>query len=84
MLELFENNPEAYDNTTQIFKSKAQKKRYDKSKRYTRDAAIEMAVARVQGKMPGPITSAIAGFVVKMKYRIFWIRIEEQGPIKVL
>ena len=67
----FENDSSDEENTNQIFKSEAQKKRYDKSKRYTKHAAIEMAVCRVQGKMPGPISSAIAGFLVKMKYRMF-------------
>ena len=49
------------DNTTQLFKTKTQASRHKKSKRYAKDAALEMAVAEIQAKMPGPITAAITG-----------------------
>ena len=57
------------DNTTQFFKTKTQAGRHKKSKKYAKDAAMEMAVCRIEAKMPGPITAAIAGWIVK---RTFW------------
>ena len=60
----------AVDNTKQIFKTKTQASRQKRSKKYTRDAAIEMAVSQAQAKMPGPITSALAGLIVKLKFKM--------------
>ena len=56
------------DNTTQLFKTKTQASRHKKSKKYAKDAAMEMAVCRIQAKMPGPITAALAGLIVKLTF----------------
>ena len=36
---------------------------------YTKRASLEAAIAYIKSKMPGPISRAIAGAWIKMKYR---------------